>query len=81
MFYVYVLHSQKFDKYYIGQTENLIERLNRHNSGYEKATKPYTPWVIIWSAEKPTRAEAMELELKLKNLSRQRLLEFMTKYS
>ncbi|MFW2478369.1 MAG: GIY-YIG nuclease family protein, partial [Sediminibacterium sp.] len=54
---------------------------NRHNSGYESATSPYIPWVLVCLIEKPTRSEAMLLEKKLKNLNRQRLLAFIEKYS
>lgn len=35
MHYVYILHSEKFDKYYVGQTSDVTARLYRHNSGYE----------------------------------------------
>ena len=68
------------DAFYKGQTSDLTDRLNRHNSGYEKATKPGTPWVMIWFTQKDSRSEALKLESKLKNLSRVRLVQFMLKY-
>ncbi|MFW2476105.1 MAG: GIY-YIG nuclease family protein, partial [Sediminibacterium sp.] len=37
-FYVYILYTSRFNRYYIGQTQNFNDRLNRHNSGYESAT-------------------------------------------
>ena len=79
--YVYILYSQAFGKYYIGQTNNINDRLNRHNSGYEKATSPYIPWKLLWFTEKSNREEAMLLEKKLKNLSQKRILQFIEKYS
>jgi len=79
-YYVYILFTKGYDKYYIGQTNAVEERLKRHNSGTEKATAPYRPWEILWFTEKPSRAEAMELEKKLKNLSKRRLIAFMDKY-
>lgn len=66
--YTYILHSQKFDKYYIGLTNEINGRLKRHNSGSEKATQPYIPWTLLWFTEKSSRAEAMLLERKLKEL-------------
>ena len=81
MYYVYILYSEPFDKFYIGQTNDIVDRIKRHNAGSESYTKRYTPWVIKWSTQKPTRAEAMALEKKLKNLSKKRLLIFMEKYS
>ncbi|OFX89545.1 MAG: hypothetical protein A2W99_14565 [Bacteroidetes bacterium GWF2_33_16] len=81
MFYVYILFSEKLSKFYIGQTNNLEERLKRHNSGYEIFTSKGTPWKLLWKADKATRTEAMDLEKKLKNLSQKRLQQFMQKYN
>ncbi len=36
---VYILYSEKFDRYYIGQTQDFNERLSRHNSGHVPSTK------------------------------------------
>ncbi|MBK7310651.1 MAG: GIY-YIG nuclease family protein [Bacteroidia bacterium] len=80
MFFVYILFSKKFDKYYVGQTNDFTNRLKRHNDGYDGFTKPYRPWIKALVLEKPTRAEAMDLERKLKNLSKQRLIAFINKY-
>lgn len=80
MYYVYIIYSEKFDKYYIGQTQDFNARIARHNFGYEKATSPYLPWIKKCVLEKPTRSDAMILENKLKNLNRKRLLLFIEKY-
>ena len=79
-FYVYIIRSIKNDKYYIGQTNNLSDRLKRHNAGYEKFTSSYLPWELCIYLKKPTRSEAMRLERKLKNLSRERIEKFIVKY-
>jgi len=79
-FYVYILFSEGHDKFYVGQTNNVEARLKRHNSGRSKYTKPYIPWLMICSIEKESRAQAMELERKLKNLSKDRLKKFAEKY-
>lgn len=68
------------DSFYKGQCSNMNERLKRHNSGYEFATKLGIPWVLLWLTQKKTKSEAVKLELKLKNLSRQRTIELMQKY-
>lgn len=81
MFTVYILYSKTFDRYYTGQTQNMVERLHRHNSGYEHATAPYVPWTIALTIQKPDRGEALMLERKIKNLGRERLKAFIEKYS
>ncbi|MBL7788391.1 MAG: GIY-YIG nuclease family protein [Chitinophagales bacterium] len=72
MYFVYILYSSKFDKYYIGQTNNLSDRLTRHNAGSVKSTKPYLPWILELSIEKDSRRESMELERKLNNLGKEK---------
>jgi putative endonuclease len=79
-YWVYILFSKEYNKFYIGQTNNIVDRLYRHNSGFEKATKPYLPWELKLSIEKEDRADAMKLEKKLKNLSKSRILQFIEKY-
>ena len=79
-FYVYILHSEIHGRFYIGQTEDMEQRVNRHNNGYEKATSPYVPWMVQCVLEKATRSEAVKLERKLKNLNRQKLLLFIARY-
>ena len=79
--FVYILFSPIFDKYYVGQTQDIFNRLGRHNAGTEKSTAPYRPWTMIWYTTKPSRGEAMILEKKLKNLSKARIRKFIEKYS
>jgi putative endonuclease len=80
MFYTYILYSASSQSFYKGQTNNLKERLNRHNNGFEQSTKKGCPWQLIWSTKKRSRAEAMKLETKLKNLTKHKLITFMLKY-
>ena len=77
MYYTYILYSSEFDKYYIGQTNDIYKRIKKHNSGYVLSTKSYIPWELVLSIEKKTRSEALILEKKLKNLNRKRLLSFI----
>ena len=80
MYYVYILFSASLNTFYKGQTKDLSSRLERHNQGMEKSTKPGWPWRLVWSTQKENRAEAKSLERKLKNLSRQSLIEFILKF-
>ncbi|NOT50535.1 MAG: GIY-YIG nuclease family protein [Chitinophagaceae bacterium] len=79
-FFVYIIYSSESDKFYIGQTNDFTGRLERHNSGFEKSTSPYRPWVLKCLIQKENRSEAMILEKKLKNLNRIKLLQFIEKY-
>ena len=80
-YFVYILYSEAFDTYYKGQTYNVLERVHRHNSGREKATARYRPWKLVWFTEKKSRSEALVLERKIKNLSKERTKTFISKYA
>ncbi|MBL7902103.1 MAG: GIY-YIG nuclease family protein [Bacteroidia bacterium] len=80
LFFTYILYSKEHSRFYIGQTQNLAGRLERHNKGAVKSTQPYIPWILIGNIEKNNRKEAMILEKKLKNLNTEDLKKFMWKY-
>jgi predicted GIY-YIG superfamily endonuclease len=46
-YYVYILHSQRDHKFYIGFTSNLKKRLILHSHGKVEATKNRTPLKLI----------------------------------
>ena len=77
---VYIIYSKSKDMFYRGHTSDITDRLIRHNGGREKATAIGLPWLLLWCTQKSNKSEAYRLEMKLKNLSRERLIEFMLKY-
>ena len=66
MFFVYILYSASFNRIYVGQTKNIENRLESHNSGNVISTKHYKPWTMIHSEQFATRSEAMNREKELK---------------
>ncbi len=75
MFSVYILESEESKRYYIGQTEDLENRLIRHNQGRNLSTKAYIPWQLKWWKEYKTRSEAVSVERKLKSIKKRVGLE------
>ena len=67
MYRVYAISSQIRKYIYVGLTSNLEERLNRHNRGYEKTTKPYRPFKLIYTEHFNSRIEARKREKYLKS--------------
>ena len=68
MFTVYVLHSIKFNKIYIGFTSNLEARFISHNElGTKGWTKPYRPWEILHTEIFDEKSAAMKREKYLKS--------------
>ena len=47
MFYIYILYSESADRYYIGQTNDVVRRLEEHNTAEKNSyTAKYRPWVL-----------------------------------
>ena len=66
MFYTYILKSKKHGRYYVGSTDNLTERLERHNGGRNKSTKSGIPWELTYFEKFTTRQEAYKREMEIK---------------
>jgi len=66
MFYVYVIKSKKFDNLYIGSTNNLKERVIKHNKGMVKSTRKNKPYMLMYYEAYKTESDARRREKMLK---------------
>jgi putative endonuclease len=82
MFYVYLLKSLKY-KYqmYVGYTDNLKVRFNKHNKGLVKSTKPYLPWELIFYEAYKSKIDAKRREKYLKTTKVRKALKLMLRNS
>jgi putative endonuclease len=67
MVHVYILKSLKDNKYYIGITKNLENRLAKHNRGEVFSTKTRKPFILIKSEEFENYSNAREREKEIKS--------------
>jgi len=75
-YFVYMLTSisENRKKSYVGYTNDLSERLNKHNSNKgAKSTKGYK-WKIIFKKKFLLKSNAMSYEYKLKKNRKKRLI-------
>ena len=75
MYYVYFLKSSKNNDLYIGSTENVENRLQRHNDGKVRSTQFYRPWKLLGQEEYLTRSEAVKRERFLKTGQQKEILK------
>ena len=68
MYFTYIIKSVKTGKLYIGQTNNIENRIWKHNSNKVFSTKNRGPWKLIYVKEFTSRSKAMKYERKLKSL-------------
>lgn len=66
--FVYILFSEKDHRLYVGCTNDLEERLRRHNNGFVRATKFRRPLVLIHDEEFEDKGAAFQKERFLKSL-------------
>jgi putative endonuclease len=66
MWFVYILYSEKLDRYYIGYTDNIPWRIERHNQGWGRFTKSGIPWQLVYFEKYSTKQEAIKRERAIK---------------
>ena len=68
--YVYILHSETdAERFYVGLTDNLKDRLRRHNAGEVSHTAKFKPWRIKTAIAFTDRDRAAAFEQYLKSAS------------
>jgi len=69
-YFVYILQSiNNPDKYYVGYTTNIKERLIKHNEGGVASTTTYKPWKIKNAISFVEKEKALAFEKYLKSHS------------
>ena len=80
MFYTYILYSEKVDKFYVGMTSNLEERMRKHNSKNKGFTNQADDWKHVFVEEFVIKEEALSREKEIKNWkSRKKIIELIQK--
>ena len=78
MYYCYILYSKTADRFYIGHTNNLDERLKKHNTNHKGFTGKYNDWKIVYTEQYNTKEAAYARERQLKNWkNRQRIIDLI----
>lgn len=66
-YYVYIIYNKKFDKFYIGQTNNLKRRIFEHNNALSTYTSKYNGrWHFLYYEKFFNRKDAVMRERFLK---------------
>lgn len=73
--YVYVIQSQKNQRYYIGSSTDVPARLKQHNHGQVQSTRYNRPYALVFYQEFENVKIAQQIERRLKNLKRKDYIE------
>ncbi|WP_019599920.1 MULTISPECIES: GIY-YIG nuclease family protein [Rhodonellum] len=68
-FFVYILYSSSIDKYYVGQSENVANRIAFHNDGVRNKiwTRRGIPWELKTVFGFESKTESLKAEKFIKN--------------
>ncbi len=66
MYYTYILKNTETNRYYIGYTPDLKNRLEKHKKGQVFSTKSNLNYNLEWYCAFKTRTQALEFEKYLK---------------
>lgn len=67
MYYTYILQNSTTQRYYIGYTPDLRNRLKEHLKGKVKSTKSNLNYRFAWYCAFPTKKQATDFEQYLKS--------------
>ena len=65
-YYTYVLTSKIDNGFYVGWTDNIDRRINKHNSGKVKSTKARRPFQLVYYEACRSKQKAIKREKQLK---------------
>ena len=64
---VYILNSPTKDKYYVGYTANLKDRIIRHNQKSKGFTGSTNDWILVYQENFDSQSEATQREKQIKS--------------
>lgn len=76
-FYVYILYSERLDKYYIGHSANMEDRIYRHRNSGSKFTKSASDWKVVHTQIVNSKSEAYKREMEIKSKKSRRYIEWL----
>ncbi|MBU2447512.1 MAG: GIY-YIG nuclease family protein [Bacteroidetes bacterium] len=75
MWYVYIIYSKSLNRHYIGYTEDLEWRLERHNSAWGRYTCKGIPWELVYYEKFAAKTEAIKREREIKKKKSKKYIE------
>jgi putative endonuclease len=75
MAYLYILYSEKLNKFYVGACINLERRFYEHNIGHSTYTSTGMPWILMYSAQFPDLPTAKKRERQIKSMKSRKYIE------
>lgn len=80
--FVYILHSKKLNRFYIGESSNIEKRLSYHeNSENRKFTSKADDWELFFQLSCEDKIVAKQIETHIKRMKSSIYIRNLKKYS
>ena len=81
MHYLYIIYSKTIDKYYVGETPDVENRITQHNNHHFKTsyTKAADDWTVLLKYQCQNKKEALFLEKYTKRMKSRKFIEKIIK--
>ena len=74
VFHTYILYSKAKNKFYIGHTEELENRVHQHNTRNNLGSND---WTVVYTETFENRSEAMKREKEIKDKKSRKYIEWL----
>jgi putative endonuclease len=75
MYLTYILFSKSLNKYYIGSTSDIQERIRKHNSNHKGFTGKTNDWELVYTEKFDSIQKARFIEKQIKNWKSRIMIE------
>jgi len=80
-YFVYILHSEKLDRYYTGSTTNIDLRLDFHtNAERHKFTYKANDWILVFNLECDSKLQMLAIEKHIKAMKSKTYIRNLMQY-
>ena len=78
LYHVYIIYSELSDKFYVGSTsDELIERIRRHNSIHTGFTRRSNDWKLVYVEKNYDKSMAIKREKEIKSWKSRKRIQLL----
>ena len=76
-YFIYIIYSEKLNRFYVGTTDNVVRRIDEHNNSVYSTsfTTKGVPWVLKLCFECQSSEKAYQLERYIKKMKSKIFIE------
>ena len=77
-YFLYILYSKNLDRFYVGSTQDVEERLQKHLLNHKGYTGKAKDWIIVYTEKFESKTKALHREKQFKRWkSRKKIIQII----